>query len=100
MLIAKCRTLEEDNEEIGNQAAEGKGVDELSRALAAMHAEMREGDKEETEMGEAWEMVCQVAEYGEIAHSKTLKVEENWQGSLSCSSSIVGQVTITFCMNW
>lgn len=43
MLMAKCRTLQEENEEIGNQAAEGK-IHELSMKLAlqkSQNAELR-----------------------------------------------------------
>ncbi|KAJ6955907.1 FKBP12-interacting protein of 37 kDa isoform X1 [Populus alba x Populus x berolinensis] len=43
MLMAKCRTLQEENEEIGNQAAEGK-IHELAMKLAlqkSQNAELR-----------------------------------------------------------
>ncbi|KAI4303834.1 hypothetical protein MLD38_027144 [Melastoma candidum] len=43
MLMAKCRTLQEENEEIGNQAAEGK-IHELTMKLAlqkSQNAELR-----------------------------------------------------------
>ncbi|KAI3763158.1 hypothetical protein L1987_53609 [Smallanthus sonchifolius] len=38
MLMAKCRTLQEENEEIGNQAKEGK-IHELSMKLASQKAQ-------------------------------------------------------------
>lgn len=36
MLMAKCRTLQEENEEIGNQANEGKVLDSVSISRKVM----------------------------------------------------------------
>lgn len=37
MLMAKCRTLQEENEEIGNQAAEGKVCNHVLLSLSILH---------------------------------------------------------------